>query len=257
MERIDATARILRRKHGYKGYIHLKIVPGASDAAIEDAISLSNAVSLNIEVPGENNLAKLSSRKKYIHDIIEPMKLISRLTARGQRYEKVKQTTQFVVGAAGEQDKEIVRYMWGLYDRLKIHRVYFSAYQKGLGDESIAGEQTKQNKPTDIFMREHRLYQVDFLFRKYGFKESDIIFENNNNLSPVVDPKEAWATRHPEVFQVDINRASRLLLLRVPGFGPITVKQILQQRKKNLIRSIEDIGKVGLRLQKAKKYLRF
>jgi len=185
------------------------------------------------------------------------MKLISRLTARGQRYEKVKQTTQFVVGAAGEQDKEIVRYMWGLYDRLKIHRVYFSAYQKGLGDESIAGEQTKQNKPTDIFMREHRLYQVDFLFRKYGFKESDIIFENNNNLSPVVDPKEAWATRHPEVFQVDINRASRLLLLRVPGFGPITVKQILQQRKKNLIRSIEDIGKVGLRLQKAKKYLRF
>ncbi len=257
MDRLNATARILRRKYGYQGYIHLKIIPGASDAAIEDAISLSDAVSLNIEVPGEKNLAELSCKKKYIRDIIEPIKLISRLTARGTRYERIKQTTQFVVGAAGEQDREIVNYMWGLYERLKIHRIYFSAYQKGLGDESIAGEQIRQNGLTDIFVREHRLYQVDFLFRKYGFKESDIIFENNNNLSLAVDPKEAWAMQHPEFFPAEVKRAPRLLLLRVPGLGPITVKRILQQRKKNLIRRIEDIGKVGLRLQKAKKYLRF
>jgi predicted DNA-binding helix-hairpin-helix protein len=257
MDRLNATAGILRKKYGYRGYIHLKVIPGASNSAIEDAVSLSNAVSLNIEVPGEKNLVKLSTRKKYIPDIIEPIKLISRMTSPGGRYERVNQTTQFIVGAAGEQDSEIVKYVWGLYDRLKIHRVYFSAYQRGLGDESIAAEKREQNEPSDILMREHRLYQVDFLLRKYGFKESDIVFEDNGNLSLSIDPKETWAMRHPEVFPVNINRAPKHLLLRVPGFGPITVKRILQQRKANPIRRIEDVGKVGLRLQKAKKFLCF
>jgi len=257
MDRLNTTAKILRKKHSFKGYIHLKIIPGASDAAIVEAVSLADAVSLNIETPGEKNLAKLSNRKKYIRDIIEPMKLISRLTGRGSRYERTKQTTQFIVGAAGELDAEIIKYMWGLYDRLKMHRVYFSAYQKGLGEESIAGEQVNQDRLTDIFMREHRLYQVDFLLRKYGFKDSDIIFEKSGNLSLTVDPKEAWALRHPEVFPVNANRASRLSLLRVPGLGPVTVKQILGQRKRERIRRIEDVGKVGVRLEKARKYLTF
>ena len=183
MDRLNATAKILRKKYGFRGYIHLKIIPGASDAAIEEAVFLASAVSLNIETPGAKKLAKLSSKKRYIQDIIEPIKLISRLTGRGSRYSKVKQTTQFIVGAAGESDAEIVKYMWGLYDRLKMHRVYFSAYQKGLGDESLPGERVGLEKPTDVFTREHRLYQVDFLLRKYGFEESDIVFDENSNLS--------------------------------------------------------------------------
>jgi predicted DNA-binding helix-hairpin-helix protein len=138
-----------------------------------------------------------------------------------------------------------------------MHRVYFSAYQKGLGDESIAGEQAGREKPTDILMREHRLYQVDFLLRKYGFKESDIVFEKNENLSLTIDPKEAWALRHPEVFPMNINRASRFALLRVPGLGPVTVKSILEQRKAGRIRHIENVGKVGVRLKKAKQFLTF
>jgi len=138
-----------------------------------------------------------------------------------------------------------------------MHRVYFSAYQKGLGDASIAGEQASREKPTDILMREHRLYQVDFLLRKYGFKESDIVFEKNENLSLTIDPKEAWALRNPEAFPMNINRASRFSLLRVPGFGPVTVKRILEQRKAGRIRHIEDVGKVGVRLKKAKQYLAF
>ncbi len=105
MDRLNSTAKLLRKKYGYKGYIHLKIIPGASDAAIEETVSLASAVSLNIETPGENNLRKLSNKKKYIRDIIEPMKLISRLVGRGSRYERTKQTTQFVVGAAGESTK--------------------------------------------------------------------------------------------------------------------------------------------------------
>ena len=257
MDRLNNVARLLRRKHGFKGYVHLKIIPGASDTAIEEAVSLASAVSLNIETPGEKSLVKLSAKKRYIRDIIEPIKLISRLTGRGSRYEKVKQTTQFIVGAAGEQDAEIVKYMYGLYERLKMHRVYFSAYQKGLGDDSIAGERAGPEGPTDILMREHRLYQVDFLLRKYGFAESDIIFENNGNLSLAIDPKQAWAIRHPEFFPVNINRASRFSLLRVPGLGPVTVKRILQQRKQSRISSIRDVGKVGIRLEKAEKYLIF
>src|SRR4030043_264317 len=139
MDRMNTVARLLRYKHDFRGYIHLKVIPGASNAAIEDAVSLATAVSLNIETPGQANLVKLSDKKNYIRDIIEPIKLISRLTGRGAKYEGVKQTTQFIVGAAGESDAEIVKYMWGLYDRLKMHRIYFSAYQKGLGDGSIAG----------------------------------------------------------------------------------------------------------------------
>ena len=257
MDRLNGVARLLRKKHGFRGYIHLKVIPGASDAAIEEAVSLSSAVSLNIETPGAKRLAKVSKKKRYIQDIIEPIKLISRLTGRGSRYQRVKQTTQFIVGAAGEPDAEIVKYMYGLYERLKMHRVYFSAYQKGLGDESIAREQAGREKPTDILMREHRLYQVDFLLRKYGFKESEIVFEKNENLSLTIDPKEAWALRHPEVFPMNINRASRFAFLRVPGLGPVTVKRILEQRKSGRIRHIEDVGKMGSRLQKARKYLVF
>ncbi len=257
MDRLNGVARLLRRKHGFRGYIHLKIIPGASNAAIEEAVSLASAVSLNIETPGEKRLAKVSTKKRYIEDIIEPIKLISRLTARGSRYQKVKQTTQFIVGAAGEPDAEIVKYMYGLYERLKMHRVYFSAYQKGLGDESIAREQSGREKPTDILMREHRLYQVDFLLRKYGFKESDIVFEGDENLSLTIDPKEAWALRHPEAFPINMNRASKFALLRVPGLGPVTVKRILEQRKAGRIRQIEDVGKVGVRLRKAKQFLTF
>jgi len=147
--------------------------------------------------------------------------------------------------------------MYGLDERLKMHRVYFSAYQRGLGDASIAGEQVEPQNKADILMREHRLYQVDFLLRKYAFTEPDIIFENDGNLSLATDPKHAWALNHPEYFPININKASKFSLLRVPGLGPLTVKRILQRRKQNCISSIEDLGKVGVRLKKAKKYLTF
>lgn len=256
MQRLNTTAKILRQKHKYKGYIHLKILPGASDAAIEEAVSLSTAVSLNIETPGEKNLAKLSKKKRYIPDIIEPIKLISRLTARGSKYSRCKQTTQFIVGAADESDAEIVKYTAGLYDRLNMNRVYFSAYQKNLGDEVISTQDLNQNS-ADTLKREHRLYQVDFLFRKYGFTNKDIIFDENDRLSLTRDPKETWALNHLENFPVKINSASKFELLKVPGLGPITVNRILKFRTTSRIRRIDDIGKPGLLLRKASKYLTF
>ncbi|MEN8128049.1 MAG: radical SAM protein, partial [Planctomycetota bacterium] len=256
MERINSIARILRYRHQFKGYMHLKIIPGVSKAAIEEAVALAKAVSLNIETPGADNLAKVSHKKDYLTDIIEPIKYISQLTARGNRYERVHQTTQFIVGAAGESDRKIVHYMGGLYARLHLNRVYFSAYQQGLGDAELPAEQTLQN-PAEVLTREHRLYQVDFLMRKYGFNEKEILFDVKERLSLTEDPKETWAKMHPELFPLNINRADRFELLRVPGLGPTTVNRILKYRRRSRIHRIEDIAKPGKRINKAKQYLKF
>jgi predicted DNA-binding helix-hairpin-helix protein len=257
MDRLTTTARLLRRKHGFRGYIHLKVIPGASDGAIEEAVSLASGVSLNIETPGADRLARLSDRKDYIRDIIEPLKLISRLTAEGTRFARVKQTTQFIVGAAGESDAEIVKYMGGLYDRLRMERIYFSAYQNGAGDASLEPDCSDSVDPASVFVREHRLYQVDFLMRCYGFKGGDIVFDPRGRLSLEADPKEVWAKSHRDYFPLDVNRASRLELLRVPGLGPVTVKRICRLRRMQRIRRLDDIGRPGVRLRKAQAYLTF
>ncbi len=256
MDRINGIARLLRNRYAFRGYIHLKIIPGAGIAAINEAVSLASAVSLNIETPGAEYLARVSGKKDYIKDIIDPIKHISELTAKGSRWQGVKQTTQFIVGAAGEPDRQIVRYMGGLYDRLKLDRIYFSAYQQGLGSADLPAGRTLQN-PQEILTREHRLYQVDFLMRKYGFKDRDILFDAQGQLSLTEDPKETWAKMHPERFPVDINRADKFDLLRVPGLGPLTVARILQHRRVARISRIEDIGRKGKLLAKAKQYLAF
>jgi predicted DNA-binding helix-hairpin-helix protein len=256
MERINKTAKTLR-KNGFKGYVHLKIIPGASDGAVEEAVSLASAVSINIEAAGERHFRRLSSKKDYLDDIIRPMKLVSRLTAKGGPYGRVKQTTQFVVGASTETDQEIVKYMWGLYKRLGLSRVYFSAYQRGEGEPDLPGERSLLTN-AEMLGREHRLYQVDWLFRKYGFKEEEIPFEAQGNLSLDLDPKEAWARRHPEFFPVDINRAEKEDLLRIPGFGLITVDCILAMRKKGgKLRSMAVLGTLRKRLGKAAQYVKF
>ena len=159
MTLLTDTARLLRDRHRYRGYIHLKIIPGASDGAIDEALRLASTVSLNIEAPGERHFSQLTRRKNYLNDVIRPMQRISRLTAKGGPFAKVGQTTQFVVGASDETDAEIVRYMEGLYKKLGMGRVYFSAYQRGLGDGNIPGER-REVRPdaTTGFVREHRLY---------------------------------------------------------------------------------------------------
>jgi len=254
MDRLCGIASLLRKRHQFRGYIHLKIIPGCSAAAVERAVSLSTAVSLNIETPGAQYLGRLSRKKDFMRDIIEPMKLISRLTAKGNKYHRVKQTTQFIVAAAGESDSEIVKYTWGLYKRLNLNRVYYSAYQKALGDNRLCGEDSSS---ADLLTREHRLYQADFLIRKYGFTDKDIICNNDGNLSLDTDPKQIWADSHPQAFPININCASRLQLLRVPGLGPVTVDRILHRRRFEKLHRIEDIAKPGAGLTKAQKYLYF
>jgi predicted DNA-binding helix-hairpin-helix protein len=252
MDKLITAAEILRKKHQFRGYIHLKILPGSSPAAIEKAISLASAVSLNIETPGKEFMARLSGQKNFLRDIVEPMKLISRLISEQRR--RIKQTTQFIVGAAGENDRQIVNYTEALYKKIGLERVYFSAYQNL--NEPDTSNKAAALPNQDGFIREHRLYQVDFLLRKYKFSQSDIIYDQNGLLSKELDPKELWAKNHPEFFPVNVNTADRYELLRVPGLGPQTVSEILYKRKLSKIRSIDDIN-CSKRLLKASKYLDF
>ena len=256
MQTINDVASILRKKEEFRGYMHLKVIPGASDAAVEETISLASAVSVNIEVPGEKNFRVLTRGKDYMNDVIRPIRLISRLTARGEQYSMVRQTTQFVVGASGESDSEIVKYTWGLYRRLGLSRVYFSAYQRGSGDSSLPGEYSQLTNE-QMLNREHRLYQTDWLFRKYGFSEDEIPFDSAGNLVLDTDPKEVWARNHPEFFPLNINKADRMQLLRVPGLGHVTVDMILKLRREQRIRSMDDLGKTGRLLSKARQYVEF
>lgn len=180
---------------------------------------------------------------------------MGKLTAKGARFSRVKCTTQFIVGASEETDAEIIRYMGGLYERLNFKRVYFSAYQKGLGVPDIPGEKRFLTNPGEQFMREHRLYQVDFLLRKYGFKEGEIPLDSAGNLQLDRDPKQVWADNHPEFYPVRINTSDKESLLRVPGLGPETVKRVLTLRKERRIRCIEDLGLRGKRAGQISRYL--
>ena len=257
MQLLTDTAAILRYKYRYKGYIHLKIIPGASDAAVRRALQLATAVSLNIETPGKEHFAKLSSYKNYNSDIIAPLKLMAAETQKGARYGRVKCTTQFIVGASDESDREIVRCMDGIYSRLKFERVYFSAYQSGLGKPDLPGERDFTLGPGDRLTREHRLYQVDFLMRSYHFSAKEMVYDKKGNLDLARDPKEAWALSHPEFFPVRINRSDREALLRVPALGPLSVERILSARKNFRIRALEDVGIRGKLAKKAFPYLDF
>jgi predicted DNA-binding helix-hairpin-helix protein len=245
------------RQSSFRGYIHLKIIPGASEAAIQHSLSLASAVSLNIEAAGEKNFNQLCASKSYSRDIIGSIKFISRLTAKGAPYSRVKQTTQFVVGAASDTDEDIVSHTWELYKKLNLNRVYFSAYQRGLGEANLPGER-KSCSNSDILMREHRLYQVDWLLRKYGFRAEEVPFDIGGNLSLSIDPKEAWAKRHPEFFPVNVNRAAKEELLRVPGLGEVAVNRIFERRVNgHRLSRIENLGKPGKLLRKASHYISY
>ncbi len=264
MSQLLSTVEILRKRQRFRGFVHLKIIPGASEGAIEQAIRLATRVSVNIESPTAEHLAKLSQRKRFHEDIIATIDTINRL--RQQIKRTCKQTTQFVVGAAGESDRDIVRATDRLYEKFQMERVYFSAYQDyrlpppPLKQETLFADLPQPSaRAADCssFIREHRLYQVDFLLRKYQFGREDITFDEKGNLSLTEDPKLIWARRHPEIFPVNINRADRWLLLRVPGIGPVGVRRILQARREGKIRNPEDLKNLHVRAGAAQSYLSY
>jgi putative DNA modification/repair radical SAM protein len=238
MERMLATAELLRGRYDFRGYLHLKLMPGAESAVIERALQLADRVSVNLEAPSSEHLARLSSTKRYTEELLAPLQIARRLIDTNPTLVKKSMTTQFVVGAADEQDREILTRTAQLYRDLKLSRAYFSAFQP-VADTPLDGR-----APTPL-VREHRLYQTDFLFRKYGFAFEDLIFDARGNLPTESDPKTLWAIHHPEFFPVELNRASREELLRVPGIGPLSTRRIVRMRRSNKFLSIEQLARVG------------
>lgn len=246
MGKMLACLEILRYRYRFPGYVHLKILPGADLGSIERAVKLASRVSINIEAPSDSHLKKIAKNKNFHKDILERMKWMKRVIERENP--KVSQTTQFVVGASEEKDKEILETAGKLYKDFNMGRVYYSAFQP-IQDTPLEG------KPPTLLLREHRLYQTDFLFRRYGFSLDEIPFDENNNLSLDEDPKLIWARLHPDYFPIDPNTASKEELLRIPGIGPITALKLIRERRRGRIRYVEDLISLGVLWKRAIPFL--
>ena len=246
MAQMIATAEILRRKYDFKGYLHLKIMPGASDAAIEAALRLADRVSVNLEAPNPERLARLTSTKDLQRDLLAPLRRVQELAAQTRR--QVSRTTQFVVGAADETDREILTTVDQLYRHLGVARAYYSAFRP-VPDTPL------ESRPPENLRRQDRLYQADALLRWYGFEPAELPLDAAGNLPLDEDPKTAWARRHPERFPVEVNTAEREELLRVPGIGPVAAERILRWRRRGAFRDLADLRKTGAIAERAAPYI--
>lgn len=252
MESMIAATEILRRRYQYRGYIHLKILPGAALDCVEEACKLANRVSINMEAPTARHLAKLSSKKDLHRDILERMRWVRQLAAANEKLVPSGQTTQFVVGAAGETDREILSAVSDLYREMRLRRVYFSAFRP------VSQSRLEGMAPTPP-MREHRLYQADWLMRAYGFplQEVNLALGEKGELPLRKDPKFAIALRQPWLFPVDVNRASYDQLLRVPGIGPVSARRITETRRQHSIFSTLQLKKMGVVMAQAEPFIWF
>ena len=241
MERMVLVAKKLRTEHRYNGYIHLKAIPGASQQLISEAGRWADRLSVNIEIPTENNL-KLLAPDKDFKSVLEPMKMISTgiLESKEERknhrnaplFSPSGQSTQLIIGATNDTDQTILKLSSALYTRRDLKRVYYSGY--------IPVNSYDNRLPaliTPPLRREHRLYQADWLMRFYGFRSDEIVSTESPNLDLELDPKVTWALRNPHLFPVDINTADPLMLLRIPGIGTKSVQLILMARKHNRLNS--------------------
>ncbi|AOT70962.1 putative DNA modification/repair radical SAM protein [Geosporobacter ferrireducens] len=245
MEDMLQVVAQLRIKHRFGGYIHLKILPGCEESMIEKAVSLCNRVSVNIEVPSDRHMEKLSRKKNFERDILGTIGKISRQLKKEQG---VTQTTQYVVGAAGETDQEIFHSVSQLYHTYNLKRAYYSAYQP-IGQGSFAA------KRENLLVRENRLYQMDFLMRQYHFKSDEFVFERDGNLNYKVDPKMAYAVNNMHLFPIDLQKATETELLRIPGIGPTSCRRILQIRKSVRLTDLQQLKHMGVVIKRAAPFI--
>jgi predicted DNA-binding helix-hairpin-helix protein len=243
-DKLIETAEILRKKHQFKGYLHLKIMPGAEEAQVERAMQLADRLSINLEAPNEKRLAALAPKKEFFEELLQPLKWVEQIR-RSQAEQKgwngrwPSTVTQFVVGAAGETDLELLQTAEYLYKELRLGRTYFSAF-------SPISDTPLENLPAENPLRQQRLYQASFLFRDYGFDLEEMPFDQRGNLPLAEDPKMAWAQAELLENPVEVNRASRDELLRVPGIGPKSAQRIVQERRHNKLRDLQDLRAIGV-----------
>jgi putative DNA modification/repair radical SAM protein len=238
MDRMLDTVDLVRQRYAFQGYVHLKLLPGSTYAQVEHAGQIAQRVSVNLEAPTIERLSQIAPRKTR-DEVLSPMRWASELIARGRgKWAPSGQTTQFVVGAADESDRELLTTTAYLYQHLHLHRAYFSAFQPVRGTPL-------EGHPYTPAWREHRLYQCDFLFRQYGFDLQELVFDQDGHLPRAADPKTMWAVAHPERFPIEVNRAPRQDLLRVPGIGPRSASRILRVRRETSLRTLADLRQVG------------
>lgn len=236
-DKLIAAAEILRRKYNFRGYIHLKVMPGAEKEQIRRAMQLADRVSVNLEAPNTQRLAQLAPHKVFLEELVRPLKLIESI--RREQGGGPGSTTQFVVGGADETDRELLITSAQLLREARLSRVYFSKFNPVPGTPL-------EHRPPENPVREHRLYQSDFLLRQYGFRFDDPVFDERGNLPLDADPKVAWARQHLAHTPLELNRAGKSELLRVPGIGPKTVDVILVERRKGCLRDWADLRKLGV-----------
>ena len=257
-EQMIEALRILREDYGFNGYIHAKAIPGTSPELVYRLGLLADRLSVNIELPSEQGLRSLAPDKSR-RAILRPMGLI-RDQARQSKSELTKykhapafapagQSTQLIVGATQDTDRHILHLTESLYAKYRLKRVFYSAYVPIVESSLLPSLDTKPP-----LLREHRLYQADWLLRFYGFRAEELLDEQHPDFNPRIDPKCFWAICHPEQFPVEIMRAEYETLLRVPGIGPVSARRIVSARRVSHLR-YEDLSRLGVVLKRAQFFI--
>ncbi|MBO9676440.1 MAG: putative DNA modification/repair radical SAM protein [Sphingobacteriaceae bacterium] len=258
MERLLLVVKKLRLEQNYNGYIHLKTIPGASDELIREAGLYADRMSINLEMPTEAGLKLLAPEKNHA-DVIKPLDFVQKqitqfsadkkLIKHTPKFVPAGQSTQMVIGATPESDKDIMYTANAFYQNFSLKRVYYSGYVPISNDSRMPVLGTQPP-----LLRENRLYQTDWLMRFYGFKVQEILNDANPNLDVDIDPKLSWAIRNMQHFPVDINQADYKMILRIPGIGVMSAQKIVQARKFGKLR-IDQLKKIGIAYNKAKHFI--
>ncbi len=258
MERMIEVLRILRTEYRFGGYIHVKAIPGADEALIRQAGLLADRMSVNIELPSETSL-KILAPQKHKESILSPMRFIAggieenrqALTVyrHAPSFVPSGQSTQMIVGATDDSDRQILRLAEGMYRSYGLKRVYYSAYIPMNDDAALPSVMTKPN-----LLREHRIYQADWLLRYYGFTAGELLSEEQPNFDMRLDPKAQWAVTHFGEFPMEVERAPYEKLLRVPGIGPASAKRICRVRRAGAI-DFALLKRMGVVLKRAQFFI--
>ncbi len=249
MDDMLKTALLVRRKYRFRGYLHLKLLPGIGSDQILAAMQLADRVSVNLEAVSPERLQVIAPEKSFDDDLLSLLRQVKSISekedvaCRGA-------TTQIVVGPSGESDREIVGFMNRCYAELDLKRVYYSAHTP------IPGTPMEGLTPTPLW-REHRLYQSDWLLRQYGFAAHEIPTDEHGSLDRDADPKLMWARLHPEYFPLEINAAPLESLMRVPGIGPRAALRIVNSRRRQPLREPRDLSAFHIPVRRAGPWLLF
>lgn len=257
-EQMIEVLRILREEYRFNGYIHAKAIPGADSALLARLGTLADRMSVNIEMPSQESLKKLAPDKSKTN-ILKPMGYISKQIKENSselvryrhapKFAPAGQSTQMIIGATPDTDFQILKLTEGLYKRYSLKRVFFSAYIPVAENPLLPALTTKPP-----LLREHRLYQADWLLRFYGFQANELLDEQHQSFHPLLDPKCSWALNHMEQFPVDVNRAPYEMLLRVPGIGVKSAFRIVTARRSGQLRA-EDLKKLGIVMKRARYFI--